>query len=250
MKNFLLSIIMATFLVANLFGQTNLSVEKQIPTVRANKFKLQEVVLPSSLNDTISKLLITKGNQKSYKFQTVRLKKIFLKYTLFRVTEYFESGVVKNKDGTFTSRMQSHPAWYPSVLHNKKLCVFSESNVETDTEIFNLFLKQAKLKIENEQEALELANLYFSVTRGYFENRGKLILSKLEDVPLSYRTSKEAETKRLREIVVSPMSKTADGSYEVELYTWEIALGEVRKWTFKIQENAQIEVKSEVVGKL
>jgi hypothetical protein len=249
MSKFLLSIIATTLLAGSLFGQSNLSVERRIPTVKKNKVLVRMIVLPITLNDKITKLLVAE-RKVSYKFGSIQLNKAFQNILLLRVAENFETGIVKNKDGTFTARMQSHPAWYPAVSYKKKLYVFTESNPDTDAEIFNIFLKRVNLKIENEAEALELANLYFSVTRGYFENRGKLILSKVEDVPLSYRERKEEETKRLKEAIISSKVKVIDGNYEVELFTWEMVLGEVKKWNFKIQPDAQIEVQSEIFGKL
>lgn len=248
MSKYLLITIVNLLSALCLFGQSNF-VEKQMPVVKGNKVKYRLVVLPTSLNDTLTKLQIAKGNEKSYSYQTAH--KTFFQNILFlRIAEYFETGVIKNKDGTFTARMRSHPAFYPAVFYREKIYLFTEGDVSTDAEIFNLFLKEANLKIESEKEAAELANFYLSVTRGYFENKGKLILSDVEDVPLSYRKAKEAEMKRLREIVAAPKSKLVGESYDVELYTWEMALGEVKKWNFKIQPNAQIEVQSEVIGKL
>jgi hypothetical protein len=249
MSKYLLITIVNLLSALCLFGQSNFA-EKQMPVVKGNKIKYRLVVLPNSLNDTLTKLQIAKGKEKSYSYQTAHLKTFFQNITFLRIAEYFETGVVKNKDGTFTARMISHPAFYPAVFYREKIYLFTESDVSTDAEIFNLFLKQANLKIESEKEAAELANLYLLFTRGYFENKGKLILSGVEDVPLSYRKAKEAETKRLREIVVAPKSKLVGGNYEVELYTWEMALGEVKKWNFKIQPDAQIEVQSEIIGKL
>jgi hypothetical protein len=250
MSKYLLIVIVNLLFVLSLFGQSNLIVEKQMPTVKGNKVKYRSVIFPNTLSDRLTKLLIAKGHEKNYDFQNTRLKRIFQKVPFLRVAEYFESGVVKNKDGSFTATIVSHPAFYPAIFYEDKLYVFSESEFKTDAEIFNLFLEKANLKIENEREAAELANLYFSVTRGYFENKGKLILSGVEDVPLSYRKDNESETKRLQEVITSPRTKMTDGSYEVELYTWEIALGEVKKWNFKIQPDAQVEVESTIIGKL
>jgi len=195
-------------------------------------------------------LQIAKGNEKSYSYQTAHLKTFFQNILFLRIAEYFEAGIVKNKDGTFTARMTSHPAFYPAVFYKEKIYVFRESDVEANTEIFNLFLKEANLRIESEKEAIELANLYLSITRGYFENKGKLILSSVEDVPPSFRNGKKSEMNALREIVAAPKCTRVGDNYEVELYTWEIFRGEVSRWTFKIQSDAHIEVQSEIIGKL
>lgn len=254
MREYLLVTIVCMLPALSLFGQSGLSVEKQMSTVKENKVGSRSVVLPNTLSDRLTKLQVAKGNKKNYNFQTAQLKKIFQKINLLRVAEYFDvqTKIIKNRDGTFTAigGMRSHPAFYPAILYKEKIYLFTESNAETDTEIFNLFLKEANLKIENEKEAAELANLYFSITRGYFENKGKLILSDVEDIPLSYRDRKEAETERLQKVITEPKTKLVGDSYEVELYTWEIFHGEVKKWSFKIRLDAQIEVQSEIIGKL
>lgn len=252
-----LSILIVNLLFAiNLFGQASVIAEVQMPAVRGKRVKKQQVVLPSSLTGKLTKLLIVKDREKRYTFQNVRLEKLFQKIPLYRVAEYsdIQTRIIKNKDGTFTAvgGMVSHPSWYPALYYNYKLYVFRESHsdVVANTEIFNLFLKEANLRIESEKEAIELANLYLSITRGYFENKGKLILSSVEDLPPPFRNGKESEMNALREIVAAPKSTRVGDNYEVELYTWEIFRGEVSRWTFKIQSDAHIEVQSEIIGKL
>lgn len=248
-----LSILIVNLLFAiNLSGQASVIEEVQMPVVRGKRVKKQEVVLPSTLTGTLTKLLVAKGDEKSYTFQNVRLEKLFKTIPLYRVAEYFESGVVKNKDGTFTAIINSHPSWYPALYYKYKLYVFreSDSDVVANTEIFNLFLKEADLRIESGKEAIELANLYLSITRGYFENKGKLILSSVEDVPPSFRNGKESEMNALREIVAAPKCTRVGDNYEVELYTWEIFRGEVSRWTFRIRADGQMEVQQEIVGSL
>jgi hypothetical protein len=244
-----LLILIPTFLVLSTFGQAQ-SVEKKIVFVANKVTRNIQIILPISLSDRLTKLQISSGYRKNFSYQSDNLKRFFRKVEFLRIAEYAREGIKKSSNGKTIGSMISHRAWYPAVLYKKKLYVFTESNSETDAEIFNIFLRRAKLKIQNEQEALELANLYFLITRGYFENRGKRILSKVEDVPLSYREAKENETKRLQEIIVSPTSKMIDGSYEVELFTWEMVSGEVKKWNFKIQPDAQVEVESTIIGKL
>lgn len=197
-------------------------------------------------------LLVERKKETTFKTKVRKFALLYKKINLLNALEYVDLREKKNGDGTATVRSVSHRLRFPSIKFNDKIYIFAGENfnTEADAEIFNLFLKEANLEIENEREAAELANLYFSVTRGYFENRGKLILSGVEDVPPSYRKAKEAETKRLQQIISAPQSKLAGGSYEVEFFTWEMALGEVKKWNFKIQPNAQIEVQSEVISKL
>jgi len=250
MPKYLSTLIVHLLFAATVFGQTNVIVERRIPVVRGNKVRNQVVIFPAALSNKMTKLLIAEGNEKSYSYQTAKLKTFFQNVTPCRIAEYINTGVVKNKDGTFTARVISHQAFYPAVFYKGRIYLFTESDALTDAEIFNLFLKETNLKIESEKEAAELANLYFSIARGYFERTLKLILSGVEDVPLFYRKDKETETKRLKDIVTPPKTKLVGERYKVELYTWEIFHGEVKKWTFNIQLDAQIEVQSELIGKL
>jgi hypothetical protein len=241
LKNFL-QIIMIFGLIANAFAQTTSTIETKNLKVYYNGDSLgrKQFIFPAQIGKFFPKVLLVRSNKKLFStFGEEKLSSLIKRIKFFGASQY---SITKIDDRSE----------FPCIEFGSKRYIFAGENfdTDTDTEIFNIFLKRVNLKIESEKEAEELANLYFSVTRGYFENSGKLILSKVEDVPLSRRKSKEAETKRLKEIIVSPMSKTADGSYEVELYTWEMALGEIKKWNFKIQTNAQIEVKSEIVGKL
>ena len=214
---------------------------------------VKQFVLPVSINRFLPEvLLIERKKEIAFKTETNTFALLFKKAKILNALKYVDLRAKKNGDGTVTVKSVSDRTRFPSVEFKDKIYIFAGEHFDTkaDAEIFNLFLKEANLKIENEKEAAELANLYFSVTRGYFENKGKLILSDVEDVPLSYRKAKEAEAKRLQEIVVAPKAKLVGESYEVELFTWEMALGEVKNWSFKIQPDAQIEVQSEIIGKL
>lgn len=230
-------------LAVNAFAQTDSKVEaKNLEAYyNGNYSGRKQFVFPARIGKFFPKVLLIKRTRKpSHNYREQKVASLAKAINFFDATEYVSKGNVSDR------------SWFQSIEVKGKTYIFSGESfgIETDAEIFNLFLKQANLKIESEKEAAELANLYFSITRGYFENRGKLILSGVEDVPLSYRKAKESETKRLQEIVAAPTSKVVGKNYEVELFTWEMALGEVKKWSFKIQPDAQIEVQSEIIGKL
>ena len=210
-------------------------------------------VLPTVVAKVLPKVLIVERRKEiSIKVKSHRLASLIRKSKLFSATQYIDLRPRRNNDGTVSVTYFFDEVRFPGIEFNGARYVFAGAHCDTsaDARIFNLFLKEADLRIESEKEAIELANLYLSITRGYFENQGKLILSGVEDVPPSYRNAEEAETNRLREIVAAPKSTRVGDNYEVELYTWEIFRGEVSRWTFKIQSDAHIEVQSEIIGKL
>jgi len=230
------------WLAGTVFTQTDAGVETKnlAAYYNGNYSGRKQFALPAQIDRFLPKvLLVTRSGKLASTYREDKLVS-FIKRTRFLIAS------------EYTTAKLSDRLWFPSVEFNGKRYIFAGEHFDTeaDAKIFNLFLKEANLKIENEREAAELANLFFSVTRGYFENKGKLILSGVEDVPLSYRKAKEGETKRLQKIIVSPTAKMIDGSYEVELYTWEMALGEVTKWSFKIQSDTRIEVQTGIIGKL
>lgn len=235
-------IVVMFWLVGSALAQADSKVEtKNLQTYyNGNYAGRKQFALPAKIDRFLPQvLLVTRSEKLASTYREDKLVS-FIKRTKFLIAS------------EFTTAKLSDRLWFPSVEFNDKRYVFAGEHFDTeaDAEIFNLLLKEANLKIESEKEAAELANLYFSVTRGYFENKGKLVLSGVEDVPLSYRKAKEAETNRLQQIVAAPKIKPVGKSYEVELFTWEMALGEVKKWTFKIQRDAQIENQSKVLGKL
>jgi hypothetical protein len=235
-------IVMIFGLVATAFAQTNSRIEtKSLEAYyNGNYSGRKQFVLPALIDRFLPKVLLVRRNERPFStFGEEKLVSLIKKTRFLEASEY---SVTQIHD-----RLE-----FPSIEFGNSRYIFAGENFKTkaDTEIFNLFLKEANLRIDSEKEAAELANLYFSVTRGYFENKGKLILSGVEDVPVSYRETKEVEAKRLQQIVAAPKTKRAGESFEVELFTWEMALGEVKNWTFKIQRDAQIELQSKVIGKL
>jgi hypothetical protein len=233
-----------------LLGQKSLSATKKLWAVHNNRSTYNTVILPLSLKKELSRLLLTDLRVPSPSIGP-RLDGSSNKALGFlQVANYFETKPRTDRKGITTVRSISHPVFFPALSFRKRLYVFSETDPRSDTEIFNIFLKEADWKIDSGAKAAELVKLYFSATRLYFETRGKLILADIDDVPISYRNANADETKRLQRIVVSPKTKPVDASYEVELYTWEMVLGEVTKWNFKIHNHAQMDVQSEIVGKL
>lgn len=229
-------------LVAIAFAQTNSTIETtSLETYYEGSYSgRKQFILPARISKFFPKVLLVRNNRKLLSaFEEKKLVSLLKTIKFFSSSQYSVTTIHDRSE-------------FPCVEFDGSRYIFAGESfdIDTDTEVFNLLLGKADLKIESEKEAAELAYLYFSVTRGYFENRGKLILSGVEDVPLSYRQAKEAEAKRLLEIVSAPKTKLVGKSYVVELFTWEMALGEVRKWEFKIHSDAQVEVQSETIGRL
>jgi hypothetical protein len=228
-------------LTVSAFGQTTSKVEvKSLKTYFDGNYAGQkQFFLPAEIGIFLPKVLLIKRKKPALQLKAENLSS-FIKATRFLYASEYSTNQISDR------------LWFPSIEYRGKIYAFAGEHfdVEADAKIFNSFLMESGLKVENEREASELATLYLTITRGYLENGGRLILQSVEDVPLSYRKDKEGETNRLGKIVVALKTASLSDSFDVELFTWEMALGKVNKWIFKIKTNGQIEVHTQTIGKL
>lgn len=235
-----------------LYGQSDSIVKKYVSVTRGVRTHSKLVAMPKSLTAGLTKIQVMNGFLKSDHFASQFRNKNNPRTSILRVTEYLQPSKkpLNNSKGDLVfGPYVSHREWYPCIDFGGTLYVFTEQDVPIDTEMFNLFLSESELRIEDKKDAKDLVFLYFSATRGYFENKGKLILSKVEDVSRANQKDYRFEANRLRTVIKPLDVRLKEGMYVAELYTWEISLGEVTKWYFKIRPEAEIEVQSELIGK-
>lgn len=248
MKQFLTLAVCVLFFQQSYDGQSSEIVRKKVFIVYENETKAETVAMPASLERALTKLQKIRGSVKT--FPADRNRNWDRPETVIRVAEYFEPETSDPKTGNKIFRYESHPASYPCIVGENAIYIFREGDTPASTEMFNLFLRESQLRVTTSDQALALIEFYFSATRGYFENRGKLILTKIEDIPYAGKKTYESETRRLKGVIKVPAVYAANGKYEVVLYTWEIRDGEVTKWDFIITHENQITVKHEIVGRL
>jgi len=250
MQKFVVVVFVQIFLAANLWPQQQLSVTRRMPAVQTGRTVNKTVFLPLSLENTLTKLLLTTGHKPDCVSSECAIVAQLADFSLLRVSQYFDSRSSTDRHGITTVNILSHPAFYPAVSYRNKLYVFSEREVRENTDIFNRFLKDANLSFGNRQEIKQIVNLYLAATRGYFEDNGKLILSHVDDIPIYYRRIHEAEAARLSTIIEPPKIEVIGDQFNVRLNTWETASGDVKTWNFSIRPNSALEVSIQMVGKL
>lgn len=208
---------------------------------------IRSVVMPNSLENELSKLNIADNDVNLYKFGSAHLATTFEKSRLMRVSEYYDTGVIDNKDGTFTARYISHPIFYPAIVHNNHIFIFSPFDTVLNSRIFARYLDELDVRVQNSEEALELVKFFFLATHA---RGGRRIVSGVDDIDPIFQKNKETNIGKLRDIVVPPKATAYERGWEVEFYTWNAINGQVEKWKVSVQECGITATENKGIGRI
>jgi hypothetical protein len=240
--------------VSTVFGQSNTKIsEKKLAThFNGTYVGTKLFILPTSINKFLPNVFLGKRrNYLGFKVEQRKIVNLVENTKILRATEFTSPETRKKINGkTVIVGGVSDRGWFPSIEFNNKGYIFSENDNEANIEVFNLFLKDSKLSVQNTDEALELLKLYFYLAENYTDDGGKVILSTVESIPELFRRGKEIQINNIRDKITPPKVFFENGEYLLELFTWEFPLNNITQWRFKLNSNSIMLTNKKDIGKI
>jgi hypothetical protein len=217
---------------------------------RTAKFARYNAVVPESLSDNFFDFRVFAVREQATLNDGNLLSSIFRKTKIFSVSRDVLNikSPRKNRDGSVTFTMVSHPAFFPAVIAGRNIYVFSRDDEKGSVDVFNQLTKNLQIKVANADEAQQLTDLYLFLYSIKFKKPSEIIVSRLEDIPEKYRIERPERAEKAKGVIQPLKTVEQNGKYKVEFFTWEnFPRGEVLKWQFEVSEAGEISLNQELL---
>lgn len=217
---------------------------------RTAKFTKYKAVVPESLSDDFFDFKVFAVREQSALNNGNLLNSIFRKAKIFSVSRDVLNikSPRKNRDGSVTFTMVSHPAFFPALIFGRNIYVFSRDDEKGSIDVFNRLTKDLQIEVANADEARQLTDFYLFLYSIKFKKPSEIIVSRLEDIPEKYRIERPEQAEKAKGIIQPPKTFQQNGKYKVEFFTWEdFPRGEVLKWQFEVSETGKLVLNQELL---
>lgn len=214
------------------------------------KFVRYRIVAPSTLEDAFPgwKAAGSKPVQATFNRGSLfdsALKKV----ELLMVSRYvkFESARVGQQSGAGSAH--SHPTLFPAAIIDGEIYIFSKQDLTGNVYVINQLIEKLGVKVSNEDDARQLAELYLFFNSDRFNSPAKQIISRIDDVPQDDRAKRQEQAEKLAPLIRPLRVTDLNWHYKVEFFTWEyLPRGEVINWQVSVFPNGKLEVSNGVAG--
>lgn len=239
-------LVMPAFPAFGQFGTKTIFLEVE----REGKFVRYRFVAPSTLENAFPgwKAASSKPFQATFSRGSL-FDSALTKVELLKVSRYvkYESARVGQQSGAGSA--YSHPILFPAAIIDGEIYVFSNQDQTGNNNVINQLIEKLGVKVSNEDDARQLAELYLFFNSGRFDNPAKQIISSVNDVPQDDRAKRQEQTAKLAPLIHPLRVTDLTGRYKVEFFTWEyLPRGEVINWQVSVFPSGRLEVSNSIAG--